>query len=662
MINMLDTQDKLKNFSEAQLIQEMQSPTGDAPQFMVLSEIERRKRMRQDAQRQEGLMQPTVAQEAVSAAGVPQQGIAQIAQSIAPQTDAVQNTGVRNTQAPMKMADGGRLAGSDITAVAKLKVNHPNIYAEVKDDPARLRRVAEYFDTPVLTPERTGLEELEATPSLFDRIGPSNRAVSKQRLRDVEDFGDDYAASQRAESLQALRSRGADDAIFAEGAPVEYARGTTGPTPATGIGGMFTAPPSLGAPGAGASDIALPSADSGIKTPSGFSGSLPAPNAGAAPDVSGLTEEQARRLYLSGREYEEGDVPAIVDMLNRGREFQQGDTYTPPEEIYDLGPRGRLKYEMDGASPLDQYREFTDVSNRLAQEAAAGEEAKADQFIADSNARLDTQRRADDAIDRRMYGDLPEGPLPLTDRLARGAGRFVRGLDAPSTTGAGLQIPEGGIAELLPPKSEEQIAAEEASVAERAERAAADLARAAGGAGGAGGAGAGSMDKRIADLLASREKQADQDKWLALAQVGLGLMSSTNRTFGGALGEAGAAGLAALQKSQAGAQDFETDMIKLQSELDLNRARTAAANRSGRGTSAKNLPATALTVAQNDVLAAQDLLESAGSDAEVAAATRALRDAQRQYNVVRERFYAGYGVSTPASGTSGAKGFDVTGK
>ena len=79
MLNMLDTQDKLKNFSEAQLIKEMQMPSGSAPQFMVLSEIERRKRMRSDVQRQEGLMQPTVAQDAVSAAGVPQQGIAQVA-------------------------------------------------------------------------------------------------------------------------------------------------------------------------------------------------------------------------------------------------------------------------------------------------------------------------------------------------------------------------------------------------------------------------------------------------------------------------------------------------------------------------------------------------------------------------------------------------------
>src|SRR5210317_2260138 len=179
MLNMLDTQDKLKNFSEQQLIQEMQRPSGSAPQFMVLGEIERRKRMRADAQRQEGLMQPTVAQESVSAAGVPQQGIAQVAQSLAPQTDMTQNTGVPNVQAaglpgqpnqPQRMANGGilrlapggGLSGGTLSAIASLKVNRPDIYEEYKDDPEALAEVAEYFNFPATDSERTGLESIEA--------------------------------------------------------------------------------------------------------------------------------------------------------------------------------------------------------------------------------------------------------------------------------------------------------------------------------------------------------------------------------------------------------------------------------------------------------------------------------------------------------------------
>jgi hypothetical protein len=168
MLNMIDTQDKLKNFSEAQLIREMQMPTGSAPQFMVLSEIERRKRMRSDAQRQEGLMQPTVAQEAVSAAGVPQQGIAQVAQSMAPKTDMTQNTGVPSVQAsklpgqpnqPQRMADGGimRLApggfvsGDDMNAIARLKVSNPALYEQYKDNPEELARIAASLSSNMLT-------------------------------------------------------------------------------------------------------------------------------------------------------------------------------------------------------------------------------------------------------------------------------------------------------------------------------------------------------------------------------------------------------------------------------------------------------------------------------------------------------------------------------
>jgi hypothetical protein len=42
----------------------------------------------------------------------------------------------------------------------------------------------------------------------------------------------------------------------------------------------------------------------------------------------------------------------------------------------------------------------------------------------------------------------------------------------------------------------------------------------------------------------------EQDKWLALAQVGLNLMASKQPTFGGALGEAGLAGITALRQAR----------------------------------------------------------------------------------------------------------------
>lgn len=63
-MNMLQIQDALKGASDAQLMQEMQSPTGIAPQFLVLSEMKRRKDMRSQ---QQAAPQGTVAEELTQA-------------------------------------------------------------------------------------------------------------------------------------------------------------------------------------------------------------------------------------------------------------------------------------------------------------------------------------------------------------------------------------------------------------------------------------------------------------------------------------------------------------------------------------------------------------------------------------------------------------------
>lgn len=58
-MNMLQVQDALKNASDDQLMREMQNPSGMAPQFLVLSEMKRRKDMRAQAAPPQG----TVAEE-----------------------------------------------------------------------------------------------------------------------------------------------------------------------------------------------------------------------------------------------------------------------------------------------------------------------------------------------------------------------------------------------------------------------------------------------------------------------------------------------------------------------------------------------------------------------------------------------------------------------
>ena len=68
-MNIVQLQDQLKNFSQDQLVREMQMPSGSAPQFLVLGEIMRRKRMQDDFTAQQAKDDGgTVAQEAVAAA------------------------------------------------------------------------------------------------------------------------------------------------------------------------------------------------------------------------------------------------------------------------------------------------------------------------------------------------------------------------------------------------------------------------------------------------------------------------------------------------------------------------------------------------------------------------------------------------------------------
>jgi len=100
MYNLIEMQNKLKGLSKEQLMQVLKS--GSVPQYMVVSELNRRKNMESDQARREATDGAnTVTQEVINAVGVPQGGIAQLASAMNAKTDNTQNTGV------MQMAEGG---------------------------------------------------------------------------------------------------------------------------------------------------------------------------------------------------------------------------------------------------------------------------------------------------------------------------------------------------------------------------------------------------------------------------------------------------------------------------------------------------------------------------------------------------------------------------
>jgi hypothetical protein len=137
-----------------------------------------------------------------------------------------------------------------------------------------------------------------------------------------------------------------------------------------------------------------------------------------------------------------------------------------------------------------------------------------------------------------------------------------------------------------------QTAAAEAS-AEAAKTAAANEVTTSGAPRGPGGGGIGSAsgatsyEQELINAMQRAERRAEQDKWLALAQVGLGLMSSTQPTIGGALGEAGLAG---LQSYQGARDEYETERLGLSKELaGIASARAAQQSASAKARSGPTL-------------------------------------------------------------------------
>ena len=163
MRNVMQKQEDLKGLSQQQLVKEMQMPSGQFEQFLVLTELGRRKRMTDDQARREAADDTnTVAQEVVNAAGVPQGGIAQLASAMNAKTDNTQNTGVK------QMAEGGVVKaqpGGMLSNIMSLM------------NPYSLKNITDYNPTVLKEPKMTGLEAMETiSPEVEAALEISKRA------------------------------------------------------------------------------------------------------------------------------------------------------------------------------------------------------------------------------------------------------------------------------------------------------------------------------------------------------------------------------------------------------------------------------------------------------------------------------------------------------
>ena len=154
-MNIVQLEDDIKSLPDDRLVTEMTNPTGGFPQYLVMSEIKRRKHMREDYQgrmaaHQKTPPRPTMAEEAV------QEGISSIMPSTMPQgappqgMPMAQGMPVNQPQLPnvdsnIQMNDGGKIELPPLGilgAIAALKTEHnipmmglaPALYEYYKKD------------------------------------------------------------------------------------------------------------------------------------------------------------------------------------------------------------------------------------------------------------------------------------------------------------------------------------------------------------------------------------------------------------------------------------------------------------------------------------------------------------------------------------------------
>jgi hypothetical protein len=627
MQNMLQLQDDLKNFSEQQLVREMQMPSGQVPQFLILTELGRRKRMKDDFSRQQAANAPTVAEETVAAAGMPVGEATGIAKSMAPKTSMAENTGIGTMmpRRPTRMADGGVVkmqTGGLMTAIANLKVNYPEVYKKAVED-GNVEEMAAIFAESAKEPELTALEQLEA-PRSFDTLqnlftDPSNRAVTKKQ-REIEAAQPEQAIQAQIDTANRLRGTTEDDPLFTEGTPVNFlpedqVYKLPRKTEVSAIEGSLKAPE--------APVISLPSAtaESPVKTSSGTIPFVPSSTDSATIQGSPTTdfsfepgspaETDDIREFLAGAagrgrgildsdldttRIREDNLGALANAFitsddptrnlvnRRAQEYLQSDMYTPPEEIYDLGPKGRIKYETE--DPAERDKLFAETAQREFLERQAAD-AAAEQRAIDLDAQLQAEGRAAERIGDKIAFDQPQPPLSMAERIAGGIAGTLGDLNTKGQdrmigreAGKSSEVVLGEGAEFIDPTTTQKAKIDADKAALDAMVAGTTGTGGKGGSGSKGSGAGGGLEGQLADMLKDMEKGREQDKWLALANTGLALMASKQPTLGGALGEAGMAGMKQLRE---GKQQYSKDkmtVLALQQRIDASK-RAAASKSTG---------------------------------------------------------------------------------
>lgn len=517
-MNMIDVQDKLKGLSQQQLVSEMQSPSGVAPQFLVLSEITRRKRMQDSYQAQQQQPTSTIAEEAVASAGVPGGGLAAMARSMAPNSSMAQNTAAMPQPLPQEQPVQGMYGGGYVQKMAiggqPADMSNPMVSAWVQRE-AQRRGVPVEEVLANLGP--TGAAISAAAPSMDARnrmLGLEPVGTSNLNFPTQADLDQRYADTQRGDTL-IMPSQSDLDLRYqdAQGQQPIFPDSGFSPDPADTLAPMLdriqtrtrmtaNEPPAY-------VDLDLTSGGDGASTPDTVRGIDPYTGKFIDVPTPGKMLSDAGQGVSDAASY-------LWDSIGTYR----GDPYS------ELSEAEMADLQSGKMSPKEADRL---QSNRLAAAELSALSAEGPAFEGSGRSAppappaVETPKPPSPPKDTIPQGGgistdtagVPATPNPATSAAGRGSGAAVGGSNAPT-----------------------------------------------------------SYEQELRDAMGRAEKRANQDKWLALAQVGMQLMSSKEPTLGGALGEAGIAGLEAFRGSR---DAYENERLGLTKSLyDLQQQQAAA--------------------------------------------------------------------------------------
>jgi hypothetical protein len=563
MLDVLEVQDKLKSFSSYQLVQEMQMPTGRIPQFLVLSELNRRKDMKQDMAKRESADQPTVKEEVVAASGMPMANASEMAQQLAPQSSMTENTGIASMmprelpseEEPMRMSYGGMLKGS------RRIMPRPGLGREVTDMRIDLQN---RFPFPAMQGRfSSGLSNLGRDIS---------GRVQNRTQEEVDDFiGEvDNMAQERFEvnlSEPSQRQRDMQSFLSGKGQPDPRTIKTTTAIPfAMNEGGVIKAQNGMFA------DIAsgLGSIDntSGLNLPS-FAGmyNYAKTKLGLSDtDARDMAEKMMKQVEVNAQnavttaiDGSSGSLPTMNLKVDEGQQYDTNiydETYKNLKRLNSLKDSPLIRYS--DVKPEDFFRFGSDFVPESQYETLAVKPALMgiQEFLnIPAYGTLLSQKGAEKVAEffEKLPTDEEGKPITQEEYLLRYVGQPAKDVDAfNKMISDQLKAEDDAKAPAERDFRKEQekmiyeesmkksnlLAEEREKEEEKKKKQKAEEDKILGGLGGASSSLSG-LSAEIDKLRADREKSRGSEKWFRLAEIGLGMMGSEDPTVLGSLGKSG---------------------------------------------------------------------------------------------------------------------------